>query len=117
MAYAPYSHFKVGSAILMKSGEVYTGCNIESNSLTFNLCAERNAISSAIVKEHKPEIDTVAIYVDTDQPAAPCGLCRQLIFEFGQDARVVSFGNSNEIFDSNIKTLLPDAFDFNDFKK
>ncbi|NNE56346.1 MAG: cytidine deaminase [Flavobacteriales bacterium] len=116
-SYAAYSGFKVGSAILLESGEVITGCNIESDSLTFNICAERNAISTAISQIGNVKIDTVVIYADSPTPAAPCGVCRQLIYEFGHEARIVSYGNANEIINTNIQELLPHAFDFNEFKK
>ncbi len=116
-AYAAHSGFKVGSAILLDNGEVITGCNIESDSLTFNICAERNAISTAIAQLGDIKIDTVVIYTDSPTPAAPCGVCRQLIYEFGHKAKVISYGNGDEVLYTSIQELLPHAFDFNEFKK
>jgi len=111
-AYSPFSKFKVGSTILTKNGEIFTGCNIESDSLTFNLCAERNAISNAISGEGKIQIDKVVIYTPTQKAASPCGPCRQLIFEFGKEANVYSFCDSDDSIEMSIRELLPQAFDF-----
>lgn len=111
-AYSPFSKFNVGSAILTKKGDVFTGCNIESDSLTFNLCAERNAISNAISKKGKIQIDKVVIYTPTQKAASPCGLCRQLIFEFGKEAHVYSFCDSEDSIEMSISELLPHGFDF-----
>ena len=113
-SYSPFSKFKVGSAILTKNGDVFTGCNMESKSLTFNICAERNAISTAISKAGNLEIDQVVIYTPTQKAATPCGPCRQLIFEFGGNANVYSFCDSDDSIEMNIKELLPQAFDFDE---
>jgi cytidine deaminase len=114
--YASQSGFKVGSAILGKDGNVYTGCNVESLSLIFTICAERNAISTAISKAGNLEIDTVVIYTPTSHPTPPCGACRQLIFEFGKNARIYSFCENGKSLDTNIAALLPEAFDLKDFQ-
>lgn len=110
-AYAPQSRFKVGSAIRTTNGKVYAGCNVESLSLIFTICAERNAISSAIAGQGNVEIDLVVIYSPTSTPSSPCGACRQAIFEFGKNARVHSFCDSSQVIDTTIKELLPHAFD------
>ena len=115
-AYASFSQFKVGSAILLDNGRVVTGCNIESDSLTFNICAERNAISTALSQFGDVKIDTVVIYSDSEKPAAPCGVCRQMIFEFGHEAKVLSYGTGEEFIETTIQELLPHAFDFNEYK-
>ncbi len=111
-AYTPHSGFHVGTALVTKDGKVFTGCNIESDSVTFNICAERNAISTAISKVGSIEIDQVVIYTPTPKPATSCGLCRQLIYEFGKDAKVYSFCDSEEIIETTVRELLPMAFDF-----
>ena len=111
-AHSPFSKFSVGSAILTKDGDVFTGCNIESSSLTFNLCAERNAISNAISNKGVIWISQVVVYTPTVKAASPCGLCRQLIFEFGKEACIYSFCDSDDTIQMNIKELLPEAFDF-----
>ena len=113
-AYSPFSKFRVGSAILAEDGDVFTGCNIESNSLTFNLCAERNAISNAVSGKGAISISKVVVYTPTTKATSPCGPCRQLIFEFGDNATIYSFCDSDDTIEMNIRELLPKAFDFND---
>lgn len=83
-AYAPYSGFKVGAAVICDSGRVYTGCNVENASYGLSVCAERVAILKA-VSEGEKHINAVAIVTDTDEPASPCGACLQVIAEFSQD--------------------------------
>jgi cytidine deaminase len=114
--YASQSGFKVGSAILAKDGQVYTGCNVESPSLIFVICAERNAVSTAIAQAGNIEIDTVVIYTPTDRPTPPCGACRQLIYEFGKNVRVFSFCDNGKYLDTTIQKLLPEAFDLKEFQ-
>ena len=80
-AYAPYSKFKVGAAVLTKQGTVYGGCNIENSSYPVTNCAERTAIFKA-VSEGDWEIEKLALVADTDGPCSPCGACRQVISEF-----------------------------------
>lgn len=115
-AYAPHSNFSVGCALVTKSGDIFTGCNIESDSVTFNICAERNAISTAISKLGKIEIDQIVIYTATEMPAASCGLCRQLIHEFGRNAKIYSFCDSDEVLDITIQELLPHSFELESSK-
>lgn len=113
-AFSPFSKFRVGSAILTEDGDVFTGCNVESSSLTFNLCGERNAITSGISAKGAIKISKVVVYTPTPKAASPCGPCRQLIFEFGKDATIYSFCDSDDTIEMTIKELLPEAFDFND---
>jgi cytidine deaminase len=80
-AYAPYSEFKVGAAVLGGSGRVYLGCNVENASYGLSVCAERVAIFKAI-SEGETEIRAVVVCVDGDQPARPCGACLQVMAEF-----------------------------------
>ncbi|MEQ9403748.1 MAG: cytidine deaminase [Cyclobacteriaceae bacterium] len=115
-AHAPYSNFRVGSAILTKSGQVYTGCNVENMSYGLTICAERNAIFSAIAAEGKTQIEQVVVYTETQRPATPCGACRQIIYEFcEEDVKVHSFCDSEKTHDTSIMGLLPDAFNLNDY--
>jgi cytidine deaminase len=81
-AYAPYSKFHVGAAILTASGEVFTGCNVENLSFGLTNCAERVAIGSMIAAGNRT-ISRVVVVADTDQPISPCGACRQVLAEFG----------------------------------
>ena len=109
-AYAPYSNFKVGSALLTKSGNVYSGCNVENASYGLTICAERNAIAQAVAKEGKIEIETIVIYTPTSSPTPPCGACRQVIHEFG-NPMVYSFCDSSKSTSHSMNELLPSAFD------
>lgn len=86
-AYAPYSDFFVGAAVLTDDGNVFTGCNVENASYGLAICAERNAITSAVAAGKQ---NFVAIAVAATPLASPCGACRQFIFEFGDDIQVIS---------------------------
>src|SRR5580704_17693768 len=81
-AYAPYSKFKVGAAVLGASGKIYSGCNVENASFGLCNCAERTAVFTA-VSSGEENILAVALYAETDHPVLPCGACRQVIHEFG----------------------------------
>ncbi len=108
-AYAPYSHFRVGAAVLAGSGKIYAGANVENASYGLSNCAERTAIFHAIASGEK-QIRCVAVYTPTQTVTAPCGACRQVIHEFGPDAQVISFCQSRERIDVSAGTLLPGAF-------
>jgi cytidine deaminase len=109
-AYAPYSRVKVGASLLTANGHMYAGANIENASYGLTLCAERAAIAQAVAAEG-PAMHLRALAVVSDQPGsfAPCGACRQVIFEFGPEALVIFQGEKGlqEVF---IADLLPDAF-------
>jgi cytidine deaminase len=109
-AHAPYSNFRVGAAILTASGEVFSGCNVENASYGMTNCAERTAIFSAVAKlGSKMEIRAVAVANDKGVPCAPCGACRQVIFEFGPDATVF-FEGAGGPKQAHITELLPEGF-------
>ncbi|HTM44326.1 MAG TPA: cytidine deaminase [Polyangiaceae bacterium] len=109
-AYAPYSGFKVGAAVRGKSGAIYRGCNVENASYGATICAERNAVA-ALVAAGESEIAAIAIYTDDPQLTMPCGICRQVIVEFGKDAQVIT-ANTSASKQIAIGDLLPDAFVF-----
>ncbi len=109
-AFAPYSRFKVGAAARGASGRIHTGCNVESASFGLTCCAERVAVFKA-VSEGETEIVAVAVVTDVSPPAAPCGACRQVLFEFGADMAVVRANLSGERIDAVMRDLLPDGFD------
>ena len=115
-AYVPYSGFKVGAALLTKNGSIYTGCNIESASYTPTICAERTAISKA-VSEGEQEIEAIAIVGSLEQFTYPCGVCRQVIREFGKDATIIVAKNENEYKVYKLEELLPYSFGPEDLKK
>jgi len=109
-AYAPYSKFHVGAAVLFEDGNVVTGCNIENASYGLCLCAERNAISTAIAKGIEPKIKKIAIASSNTEKCYPCGACRQWIQEFSKDAIIVLKDGENTI-EYSISELLPYSFD------
>jgi cytidine deaminase len=115
-AYAPYSKFRVGCALITTSGNVYSGCNVENASYGLTTCAERNAIANAIGAEGEIEIEQLVVYTPTKTATPPCGACRQVIYEFTRKAEIHSFCDSNESTTHPINELLPGAFDF-DSKK
>ena len=109
-SYAPYSDFRVGAAIEMEDGEIYSGCNVESASYGLTVCAERVAIWKAL-SEGERNFTELAVVADTESLTPPCGTCRQIIWEFAREARIV-FANlhgKSETFE--IIDLLPRAFD------
>jgi cytidine deaminase len=108
-AYCPYSHFPVGAAVLTTEGRIFSGCNVENASYGLTICAERNAIFHAVSHGLQP-IVAVAIYTPTPRPSAPCGACRQVINEFGPQARVYSFCNGKEELRVSMTELLKHAF-------
>ena len=110
-AYAPYSQFKVGAAVLTDTGEIFAGCNVENASYGLSMCAERNAIANAIISSGEGTMTINAIAVTNSQNVAcsPCGACRQVIWEFGQNAQII-FQGSQGWQTSTIKDLLPEGF-------
>ena len=109
-AYARYSHFRVGAALLTSKGRIFTGCNVENASYGVTNCAERTAIFSAIAQSGpKLDIRAIAVVNDQDVPCSPCGACRQVIYEFGPDA-IVFFKSAKGWKQSHITELLPEGF-------
>ena len=110
-AYAPYSQFRVGAAVLTSEGKIVAGCNIENASYGLSMCAERNAIANAIISSESDKITIKAIAVANDRnvPCSPCGACRQVIWEFGRDA-VIFFKGSQGWQTSTMAELLPAGF-------
>lgn len=107
-AYAPYSNFAVGAALLAESGMVYTGCNIENASYGLTCCAERNAIFAAVGAGER-RFKMLAVAADSPEPVAPCGACRQVIAEFG--IPLVVMGNLKEATKTmTAEELLPYGF-------
>ncbi|MBU0677544.1 MAG: cytidine deaminase [Verrucomicrobia bacterium] len=111
-SYAPYSKFSVGSCVLMEDGTQYTGCNVENASYGLTLCAERNAITTAVARGQR-KIVAVAIVADGSTPPYPCGACRQVINEFGSPETIIVVATVEhpEQFDkTTLGELLPNAF-------
>ena len=109
-AHAPYSNFHVGAAILLTSGKIFSGCNVENASYGMTNCAERTAIFSAVAQMGpKIEIQAVAVANAQGVPCSPCGACRQVIYEFGPDA-IIYFQGTHGIKQAHITELLPEGF-------
>ena len=109
-AYAPFSEFRVGAALETDDGEVITGCNVESASYGLTVCAERVAIWKAI-SQGKRKIKHIAVVADTEELTPPCGVCRQIIWEFGGDIPVILSNLKGKTEVVQMKELLPRAFD------
>ena len=107
-AYAPFSNFHVGAALLTKDGQVYTGCNIENSSYGATICAERTAMVKA-VSEGVREFEAIAI-AGNGGTSWPCGICRQFMFEFSEDMRVISGENEDELKSYRLNELLLEGF-------
>jgi cytidine deaminase len=110
-AYAPFSGFRVGAAVLTESGKIFGGCNVENRSYGLTICAERTAIVSAIASEggNQMKIRAIAVANENKTPCSPCGACRQFIYEFGADAIVLFCGGSGWQARS-LRDLLPEGF-------
>jgi len=108
MAYAPYSQFRVGAALLCKDGSIFTGCNVENRSFGLTICAERNAIASAVTKG-RITFEAVAISTpDSVEPVGPCGACRQVLSEFIPPQAPVRFaGSGPNHVDTTLGELYP----------
>lgn len=112
-AYTPYSHFKVGAALLTKSGKLYTGCNIENSSYTPTVCAERTAVFKA-VSEGESDFAVIAVVGGKEENplkfCSPCGVCRQVLAEFcGADFRIL-LGNPEKFQSYTVDEILPFSF-------
>jgi cytidine deaminase len=106
-AHAPYSNFAVGAALLAKSGRVYTGCNVENASYGLSVCAERVAVFKA-VSEGEQEFEAIAVV--TENGVAPCGACRQVLVEFGDDIQVIVADTAGQRRVFALTDLLPEGF-------
>jgi cytidine deaminase len=109
-AHAPFSGFKVGAALRARSGEVVTGCNVENASYGLTMCAERVAVFKA-VSEGMRGFDSIAVVVDSPKPAAPCGPCRQILWEFCGDIWVRMENLRGRGLTRRMSELLPLPFD------
>jgi cytidine deaminase len=109
-AYAPYSNFAVGAAVETESGDIYIGCNVESASYGLTVCAERVAIWKGISRGEK-RFARIAVVVDTEELTPPCGVCRQIIWEFCGDVPVILANLEGKTETIMMSKLLPRAFD------
>jgi cytidine deaminase len=112
LAYAPYSNFQVGAALLTQDGEVVTAANVENASYGLSMCAERVAVFAAVAAGHR-HFAAVAVVVGGSEPASPCGACRQVLYEFpaGPDLQVICAGEEGDrVETTTLGALLPGAF-------
>ncbi|KYG36113.1 cytidine deaminase [Priestia endophytica] len=110
LAYAPYSKFKVGAALLTENGDVYKGCNIENAAYSLCNCAERTALFKAHSDGNK-QYTALAVVADTDRPVSPCGACRQVISELcPSDMKVYLTNLKGDVAEMTVSELLPGAF-------
>ncbi len=109
-AHAPYSNFRVGAALRAKSGQIYTGCNVENSTYGLTVCAERVAIFKAI-SEGERGFDAIAVVTDTEDLTPPCGACRQIIWEFCGDVPVLMGNLKGKTAAIQMSALFPKPFD------
>ncbi len=112
-AYAPYSNYKVGAAIVTAKGTVFAGCNVENASYGATICAERSAILQMVAAGEDTPIACV-IYTEGEEPAPPCGMCRQVLAEFAEDMSILllaTHGDDQVAEEHSLADLLPGAFD------
>ena len=114
-AYAPYSGFKVGAALLTEDGRVYSGVNIENSSYGATICAERTAFVKAI-SEGEKQFTAIAVYAEGKE-AIPCGICRQFMYEFAPEIMVITGTSRDELNVRTLTELLPVGFSLKGGKK
>jgi cytidine deaminase len=108
-AYCPYSHFRVGAAVLASDGQILPGCNVENASYGLTICAERSAIFQTVARGYRP-FRGIVVYTPTSTPTAPCGACRQVLNEFNPDAEVHCVCDGPDVIRMTVRDLLPVAF-------
>jgi cytidine deaminase len=108
-AYAPYSNFRVGAALLASDGSVSEGCNVENAAFPAGICAERSAVSAAVARGNR-SFETILITTEAEDPTPPCGMCRQVLEEFSPHMVVVSVTRDGREARWTLDELLPKAF-------
>lgn len=112
-AYAPYSNFAVGSALVTHDGTLHAGCNVENVSFGATICAERNALGAAILAGAR-EFQAVVVVTNAPRPVYPCGICRQMLAEFGTSLQVHVVYGDDQYEQTTLDQLLPKAFGVGD---
>jgi cytidine deaminase len=113
-AYAPYSHFHVGAALLAEDGQIFTGCNVENASFGLTVCAERSAVLGAVTARTRRFAGLVVV-TSSELPVTPCGACRQVLNEFKPSFEIRCYGQQDTELITSVAELLPHAFAGSDF--
>ena len=108
-AYAPYSDFDVGAALLTESGDIFIGANVEQASIGGTVCAERTAVVSAVTHGHR-SFKAICVVTDSAEPTAPCGFCRQTLGEFGLELPILMASSNGEREFTTLREIFPRAF-------
>lgn len=108
-AYAPYSQFRVGAALVGADGTIFVGCNVENAAYPAGICAERAALSAAVAGGVR-RFDLLVIASEADEPTPPCGMCRQALVEFAPTLAILSFTRDGGLAEWDLGTLLPHPF-------
>ena len=109
-SYVPYSHFPVGAALLCKDGSLFTGCNVENAAYGSTICAERTALLKAVSEGHKDDWQTIAIAGRGEDYCWPCGSCRQMLYEFAPELKVLVARGDGEFVTTTLSELMPHGF-------
>ena len=109
-SYAPYSRFSVGAALLCRDGAVFTGCNVENAAFGSTICAERTALVKAVSEGHQKDFVTLAVAGKSTDYCWPCGACRQMLYEFAPDLRLLVANGAHEFVEARLSDLMPHGF-------
>ncbi len=110
-AYAPYSNYKVGAALLTEDNKIFGGCNVENTSFGLTICAERNAVANAILNGAR-SFSAIALVMDDEPPVTPCGACRQVLAQFSTELHIISVNLKGHRLDFYLSELIPHLFEF-----
>jgi cytidine deaminase len=108
-AYAPFSHFKVGAALLTDTGQIYSGCNVENSTYGATNCAERTAVFMAVCDGAR-SFQKIVVVTDSEDPVMPCGICRNVMFEFSPNMEIIAVGASGKTERIQLSALFPKGF-------
>ena len=109
-SYVPYSRFPVGAALLCAGGQVFTGCNVENAAYGSTICAERTALLKAVSEGHRDDWVKIAVVTSGDDAGYPCGSCRQMLYEFAPDLKIIIGGKDRQLSTITLSELLPHGF-------
>jgi cytidine deaminase len=108
-AYAPFSQFKVGAAVLTDNGQIYSGCNVENSTYGATNCAERTAVFTAVCDGSR-SFQKIVVVTDSEDPVMPCGICRNVLYEFSPNMEIIAVGASGKTERIQLSALFPKGF-------